>query len=67
MLSRQILCPSCPCGMWKGSNNTDEPGWTSLLTSIENFREVYEGCEEWLPLFPTFLLQLSEGEHHING
>ena len=39
----------------------------SLLTSIENLREVYEGCEEWLPLFPTFLLQLSEGEHHING
>lgn len=42
-------------------------GHLCLYTSIENPREVYKGCEEWLPLFPTFLLQLSEGEHHING
>ena len=39
----------------------------SLLIQVKILREVYECYEEWLRLFPAVLLQLSDGEHHING
>ena len=32
---------------------------------IKGLCEIYEGHKEWL--FPTFLLQLSEGEYHVSG
>ena len=34
---------------------------------VKSLREVYEGYEEFLPLFPAFLQQLLEGEHNISG
>ena len=61
----------------EGSDDAEEPGWTSDLgenlektlpaDQVESLREVYEDYEEWLSLLPAFVLQLSEGEHHING
>ena len=63
----------------KGSNDSEEPRWTSSLGQnleytvsahtyqFESLRGVYEGYEELLPLSPTYLMQLSEEEHHING
>ena len=59
----------------EGSDDAEKFGWTSDLgknleeaiptDQIESLCEVYEGNEEWLPLLPTFLLKLFEGEDHI--
>ena len=61
----------------KGSDDVKESRWTSNLgkyfkkkipaNQIKGLCEIYEGHKEWLLLFPTFLLQLSEGEYHVSG
>ena len=33
---------------------------------IKGLCKIYEGHKEWLSLFPTFLLQLSEGKYQVN-
>ena len=52
------------------SDDAEKFGWTSNLgkdleeaiptDQIKSLCEVYEGNEEWLPLLPAFLLELSE-------
>ena len=59
----------------EGSDDAEKFGWTSDLgkdleeaaptDQIESLCEVYEGNEEWLPLFSAFLLKLFEGEDHV--
>ena len=54
----------------EGSDDAEKSGWTSNLgkdleeaiptDQIESLCEVYEGKEEWLPLLPAFILELSE-------
>ena len=61
----------------KRSDNTEQPGWTTdpgedfeetiSADKVEGLRHIYEGHEQWLPLFPAFLLQLPEQEHHVDG
>ena len=64
MLSRHVFV--------EGSDDAKKFGWTSALgkdledavstDQIESLCEVYE---EWLPLLPTFLLNLFDGEDHV--
>ena len=59
----------------EGSDDAEVFGWTSDLgkdleaaiptDQIESLCEVYEGNKEWLPLLPTFLLKLFEGEDRV--
>ena len=66
-----------PFVLTEGSDDAAGSGWTSDLgdnlektipaDQVDSLREVYEGYVEWLSLFLAFLLQLSEGKHHING
>ena len=61
----------------KGPDDVEESRWTSSLgkyfkkvvpaNQIKGLCKIYEGRKEWLFLFPTFLLQLSEGKYHVNG
>ena len=34
---------------------------------VEGLRQIYEGHEQWLPLFPAFFLQLPGREHNVDG
>lgn len=66
MLGQKNKCHSCP--------HERNWGWTSNLgqdleeaisaQQVESLCEIYEGNEEWLSLFPAFLVQLSKGEDH---
>ena len=59
----------------EGSDDAEKSGWTSNLgkdleeaiptDQIESLCEIYESNEEWLPLLPAFLLELSEWENHV--
>ena len=59
----------------KGPDDVKESRWTSNLgkyfkkalpaNQIKGLCEIYEGHKERL-LFPTFLLQLSEGEYNVS-
>ena len=61
----------------KGPDDVKESRWTSNLgkyfkkaipaNQIKGLCEIYEGHKEWLLLFPTFFLKLSEGEYHVSG
>ena len=61
----------------KRSDEAEQPIWTSDLgenfkeaipaDKVKSLRKVYEGYEEWLPLFPVFFLKLPEREHHVGG
>ena len=61
----------------KGPDKVKESRWTSNLgkyyreavpaNQITGLCEIYEGHKDWLLLFPTFLLQLSEGEYYVSG
>ena len=61
----------------KGPDDIKELRWTSNLgkyfkkavpaNQIKGLSKIYEGHKEWLSLFPTFLLQLSEVKYHVSG
>ena len=60
----------------KLSDEAQQAGLTSDLgedfketipaNKVKSLRQVYEGYEEWLPLFPAIFLKLPEREHHVD-
>ena len=42
-------------------------GEAAAAAKIKGLCKIYKGHKEWLSMFPTFLLQLSEGKYNVGG
>ena len=61
----------------EGPDDIEQSGWTAYFgknlekavptDQVKGLCQVDKGDKEWLSLFSAFLLQLSEGEDHVDG